>query len=149
MISRRRLDRGVDAVEAVGGLLHGADAALHFLAGAVGDIQQHFGGIGHALNASDHLVDGGRSFADAGSLHLRVLHHVLHVDAHLVHGAGDFIDGGGGLQSDLGRIVGGSATWLEPLATCAGRRARCAPAVQAFGHAGERRCPECRGRSAA
>src|SRR5450631_254969 len=104
----RRVDGGVDAVQSVGGLLHGADAVVDFLARTVGDVEQHFRRVGHALDRSHHLIDGSRSLADARSLHLRALHHVLHVDAHLVHRAGDFIDGGGCLQPDFGGIVGGS-----------------------------------------
>ena len=103
-----RVNRGVDAVQAVGGLLHGADAAVNFFARTVGDVEQNFRGVGDALDRGDHLIDGSRGLADAGSLHLRALHHVLHVDAHLVHGAGDFVDGRGGLQADLGRLVGGA-----------------------------------------
>ena len=84
------------------------DAGDNFFARTVGDIQQHFRGVGHALDGSDHLIDGGRSFRNAGGLHLRVLHHVLHVDAHLVHGAGDFFNGRRSLHADFRGFVGGA-----------------------------------------
>src|SRR5262249_50834001 len=103
-----RIDRSVNAVEAVGGLVHGADTVVNFFAGPVGNVEQHFRGVSDALNRGDHLVDRGGGFADARSLHLRAFHHVLHVDTHLVHGAGDFVDRRGSLQTDLGGIVGGS-----------------------------------------
>src|SRR5438552_2200654 len=61
---------------------------MDFFARAVGNIEQHLGGIGHALDRSHHLVDGGGGLAHAGGLGLRALHHVLHVPAHLVHRAG-------------------------------------------------------------
>src|SRR6185437_6927501 len=79
----RRLDGNVDFVQSVGRFLHGGDAAVHFFTGAVGNIQQHFRGVGDALNGSNHLVDGCGSLAYARSLYLRALHHVLHVHAHL------------------------------------------------------------------
>ena len=88
-------------VRPFGGLFHGGNAAVHFLARAVRNIEQNLGGIGHALDGSHHLVDGSGSLAYAGGLRLRALHHVLHVDAHLVHGAGDFVDGGRSLQADF------------------------------------------------
>src|SRR5207248_6649125 len=73
-----RVDGGVDPVEAVRRLLHGADAVVNFFAGTVGDVEQDFRGVRYTLDGSDHLVDGSRGLAHAGGLHLRALHHVLH-----------------------------------------------------------------------
>src|SRR5882762_7530017 len=105
-LARFALNGLVGTVEAVGGLLHGLNAGVHFLAGTIGDIQKDFRRIGNTLNGRNHLVDGSRSFRDAGGLYLSVLDDVLHVDAHLVHGAGDFFDGRGSLNADLGRFIG-------------------------------------------
>ena len=55
---RRRLNGVVGAIQAVGGFFHGLNAGDHFFARSIGDIQQHLGGIGNALNRSDHLIDG-------------------------------------------------------------------------------------------
>ena len=111
---------------------------LHLVARAAGDIQQHLGGVGHALNAGDHLIDGGRGFADAGGLHLGVLHHVLHVDAHLVHGAGDFVDGRGRLHVDLGGVLGGVGHLVGTGGHLRGGIAhRAHQGAQAVGHLGE------------
>src|SRR5882724_105935 len=104
----RRTDGDVDLVQSVRGFLHGVDPAVHLFARAVGNVEQNFGSIGHALNRGHHLVDGSGSLAYARGLGLGVLHHVLHVDAHLVHGAGHFVDGRSGLQADFGRVVGGT-----------------------------------------
>src|SRR5258708_34870805 len=98
---RGRLNSAVGAVQAIGSLLHGLNTGDDFLARAIGDVQKNLGGVGDALNRRDHLIDGGGSFRNAGSLHLGVLDHVLHVDAHFVHGAGDFFDGGRSLDADL------------------------------------------------
>src|ERR1700722_18008266 len=134
----RRGDGGVDAVEAVGGLLHGANAVVHFLARAVGDVEQNLCCIGNALNRRYHLIYGGGSFADAGSLHLRALHHVLHVDTHLMHGAGDFVDRRGSLQAHLGRIVGCAGHLIGSAGDLRGGVANAAHQPgQAFHHASE------------
>ena len=129
----RRADRGVDPVQAVGRLFHGADAAVHLFPRTVRNIEQNLGRIRDPLDRSHHLVDGGRGFADARGLGLRALHHVLHVHAHLVHGAGHFIDGRRSLQAVSGRLVG-SAGHLGGSAGHLGRRrrARCAPARAAL-----------------
>ncbi len=135
---RGRLDGLVGAVEAVGGLLHGLNAGNDFLAGAVGDLQQNLGGIGHTLNGSDHLIDGSGSFRDAGSLDLRILHDVLHVDAHLVHGAGDLFNCGRGLDADLGRLIGGARDLSGTSRDLAGGIARGSNEfLQTVGHAKE------------
>ena len=102
----RRLNGVAGAVESLGGFVHRGHAGAGFFARAMGDIDEQLGGVGDALDGSDHLIDGSRSFGNARGLHLRVLHDVLHVDAHLVHRAGDFVDGRGGLHADLGRFVG-------------------------------------------
>jgi hypothetical protein len=47
----------IDAVQSIGCLLHGGNAAMHFFPRAVRDIEQHFGGIGHALNGCHHLIN--------------------------------------------------------------------------------------------
>jgi len=88
-------------------LLHGWNPVTTSLGDGV-DIEQTLR-IGDALNGSDHLVDGGGGFRDAGSLNLRVLHDVLHVDAHLVHGAGDFFNCGRGWTLTW-RIISGPTT---------------------------------------
>src|SRR5262249_32295911 len=105
---RGRLDGAIGAVEAIGGLFHRLNAGEDFLTRTVGDIEEDFGGVGNALDRSDHLVDRSRGFRDAGRLNLRVLNDVLHVDAHLVHGAVDFFNGGGSLHADLGGLIGGA-----------------------------------------
>src|SRR5882762_5163824 len=98
-------DGYVDAVEAIGRLVHRGDAAVHFLTGTVGNVEQHFRRVSNALDRCDHLVDGGGRFTHTGRLRLCALDHVLHVDAHLVHGAGDFVNGTRCLQADLRRLV--------------------------------------------
>ncbi len=119
-------------------LFHGLNAGDDFFARAVSDIEQDFGGIGHALNGSDHLIDGSGGFRDAGSLDLRILHHVLHVDAHLVHGAGDLFDCGRGLDADLGGLVGGASDLIGASGDLAGGIAGCPDKfLQAVGHAKE------------
>ncbi len=135
---RGRLNSAVGAVQAIGSLLHGLNTGDDFLARAIGDVEKNFGGIGDSLNRSDHLIDGGGSFRNAGSLHLGVLDDVLHVDAHFVHGAGDFFDGGRGLDADLCGFIGGTSDL-----TGAGGNLRSAVArgaddcLQAVGHAHE------------
>ena len=136
---RGGLNGMVGAVQAVGGLLHGLNAGDDFFARAVGDIEQHFRGVGDALDRSDHLIDGRRGFRNAGSLYLSVLHHVLHVDAHLVHGAGDFFDGGGSLHADLGGFVGSAGNLIGASGDLAGGIASGADQVlQTVGHAEKR-----------
>src|SRR5258708_1573956 len=88
---RRRLNGAVGAVQAIGGLLHGLNTGDHFLARAVGDVEKKLGGVGDALNRSDHLILGRGRFPTAGSTYLWVLYHVLHVQAHFGHGAGGFV----------------------------------------------------------
>src|SRR5581483_3485995 len=101
----RGADGGVNPIQAVGGLLHRGDTTMDFFTRTVRDVEKDAGGVGDTLDGSNHLINRGGCFADAGSLHLGVLHHVLHVDAHLVHGAGHFIDRGGGLQTDFGGLI--------------------------------------------
>ena len=48
-------DGVVDLVQALGRLVHSGDAAVDFFARTVGDVQQHLGGIGDALDGGDHL----------------------------------------------------------------------------------------------
>src|SRR5258707_2550877 len=135
---RGRLNSAVGAVETIGCLLHGLNTSDDFLGRAVGDVEKNLGGVGDALDRRDHLVDGGGSFRNAGSLHLGVLNDVLHVDAHLVHGAGDFFDGGRGLDAALCGFIGGSSEL-----TGAGGNLRSAVArgaddfLQAVGHTHE------------
>ena len=102
----RGLNGGVDLVQAVGSFLHRANAALYLFARAVGDVEQNFGSVRHALNGRHHLINRSGSLTYAGSLHLGALHHVLHVHAHLMHGAGNFIDSRRSLQANLGRLIG-------------------------------------------
>ena len=150
MISAETADRVVDASETVGGLLHRADTALHFFAGAIGDVEQYLGRVGDALDAGDHLVDGGRGLADARGLYLRVLHHVLHVDGHLVHGAGDFVDSGRGLDADLSGLVGGVGDLVGAGGDLGSRVAdRADKVAKPGGHIAERYCQECRAWNAA
>ena len=52
-----RANGHVDLVQAFSGLVHGGDAALHLFAGTIGDVEQHLGSVGHALDGSDHLID--------------------------------------------------------------------------------------------
>src|ERR1700730_12810691 len=59
---RGRLNRVIGAIEAVGGLLHGGDAADHFFARAIRDVEQNLGSICHAIDGSNHLVDRSGSF---------------------------------------------------------------------------------------
>ncbi len=107
---RGRLNSAVGAVQAIGGLLHGLNTGDDFFARAIGDVQKNLGGVGNALNRSDHLIDGGGSFRDAGSLHLGVLDDVLNVDAHLdadlcgfIGRARNLIGAGGNLRSAVAR----------------------------------------------
>src|SRR5258708_14263522 len=135
---RGRLNSAVGAVQAIGSLLHGLNTSDDFLARAIGDVQKNLGGIGDALNRSDHLIDGGGSFRNAGSLHLGVLDDVLHVDAHFVHGAGDFFDGGRGLDADLGGFIGGAGNLIGAGRNLAGGiSGRTYQFLQAVGHAQE------------
>ena len=129
----------VDLVKAIGGLLHSGDAAVHFLARAIGNVQQYLGGICHALDRGHHLVNRSRGFTYTRGLRLRALHHVLHVHTHLVHGAGDFINGGGGLQADLGGLVGGACNLVGSAGHLRGRVSHVAyQASQSLHHAEER-----------
>src|SRR5262249_1151204 len=135
----RTMNRGVDAVQAIGSLLHGRNAVVDFFSRAVGNVEQHLGGVGDPLNRSDHLLNRTRSLAPLGSLCLCALDHVLDIDAHLMHRAGDFVDGGRGLQADLGGFIGcsshlpGSASHL-----CRGIAHVFHQAAQAFHHFLER-----------
>jgi len=133
-----RLDGLIGAVEAIGGLFHGLNAGDDFLARAVGDIEQDLGGIGDALNGSNHLIDRSGGFRDAGGLNLSVLDDVLHVDAHLVHGAGDFFNRGGGLDADLCGFVCGAGNLIRTRGNLTRGIARGADKIlQAVGHAQE------------
>ena len=125
----------------VGRFFHRPDAAVHFFARSVRDIEQNFGRIRHPLNRSHHLIDGSRGFAHARGLRLRALHHVLHVDAHLVHGAGHFIDRRRSLKAVSCRLVR-SAGHLRRSARHLRRRiAHIAHhAAQTLHHAGESIC---------
>ncbi len=136
--STRNLDGAIDSIQSVGGLVHGRDAVLHFQPRALADVEQDLGGVGHALDGRDHLVDRGRRLAHARRLHLRVLHHVLHVDRHLMHGAGDFIDGGRCLHTDAGRLVGRARHLVGTAGHLCGAVAYAAhERTQAFHHARE------------
>src|SRR5882762_2007129 len=135
---RGRLNRVIGAIETVGGLFHGRDAIHHFFARTIGDVEQNLGSVSHAVDRSNHLIDGSGSLSHAGSLHLRVFHHVLHVDAHLVHGAGDFFNCGRRLHADFGGFVCGTGNLTGSRGNLAGGIARGANKVlQSVGHAKE------------
>ncbi len=114
----RRLNGLVGAVEPIRGLFHGGDTGDDFFARAIGNVEKDFGGIGNALDRSNHLIDGCGCFRNAGGLYLRILHDVLNVYAHLVHGAGNFFNGGGSLHTDFGRFIGSTCYLIEPAETC-------------------------------
>jgi len=93
-------------LKAVGGLLHGLMPVTTPRESGC-DIEQDLGGIGDALNGSDHLVDG-RGVLRRWKPDLRVLHDVLHVDAHscMVLVTSSMAEG---LDADLGGLIRGAS----------------------------------------